>query len=1058
MGSITLLLGKTRTRRRAALSRDQLAGNDVFGRPNFLYVTDTVRKVRLVQEEYLRYRRGASFVPEATTLSALLAELVRRYGDGRALWPEGAVALRARRMVTANPSAFPWLAGVGAPDRVGADLAGLHLAWEEAGRPALDGPRADELGRALRRLGAELDASSAWTTLGAAIPRLMEALGRPGPGLAAWLTRHPAVIIDDVLQPSPARIEALVALARAWRALGVHVVFAFESGRDLGGGEAAKFFGYDEFDEVSFSLRPFAATRRFRQVLFERLVAEGGEAEIALVGVDHHPRLVDPVEVPEVHEAPDVADALWGDGWVHTPPESVSLRRWADPESEVRGIAAAVKDRLLAGDDPRDLWVAFPGLPQYAPLVRRWFGRMGIPYVLSAGEPLLAWPVAALVARALAIPSEGWPVQALVDLARSPLVGRLGEAEGARLARRCREAGIFRGRPAQWRAALGTEWAEALDRLEALAEELATLDLPLAPARWREGLGRLLAGWDVPGRARRAPPAVAAGTIRALAAVLEAADGVALAWEALDEGPYPGAELGRALIDALHAARVLPDEREGGVVAVVGMLELRGIHPRRLWVGGLLADDFPPVPGDTWLVPRETRRRLGMIDPGEEGRYLFASLLRNATANGDHLTLSWPATRDDRPVAPSPLVEDLLRVRTPEGELRERVVDGGADPAPASPWERDVALGQAWREGPPPLPADAPPSLGAAVAALARRVGAEGFGPYDGMVLRPPPPPTPLSITRFETYLVCPARYAYAVVLGLEPEEPWDADLNPRVRGRVIHRVLERFVDSVVRDGGPPPWEADEARARELRARLGALAEAELAESPEFAVLPPSLAEEHRRRWLSGLVDEGPEGLLAAWYRVEATTPWPRRYGATERRVVGRRVGPLELEGRLDRVDWLDDGRPFILDYKTGRLPDRQAQRQGLAVQALLYLEALAEAHGYGVAAYEQVRSASKVEYGAFAGDSEALARLKVKQRYALDAAERAALARWLEGSAERLVAGTFHPTLAGAEAAGCAYCPYARICRVDHARAAALRAADDARWQAPRAASEEAR
>lgn len=1058
MGSITLLLGKTRTRRRAALRRDQLAGNDVLGRPNFLYVTDTVRKVRLVQGEYLRYRRGASFVPEATTLSALLADLVRRYGDGRALWPDGAVALRARRMITADPAAFPWLAGVGAPDRVGADLAGLHLAWEEAWRPALEGPRADELGRALRRLGAELDASPAWTTLGAAIPRLVEAMRRPGPGLAAWLTRHPAVIIDDVLQPSPARVEALVALARAWRALGVHVVFAFESGRDLGGGEAAKFFGYDDLDEVSFSLRPFAATRRFRQALFERLVAEGGEADIALVGVDHHPRPVDPVEIPEVHEAPDVADALWGEGWVDAAPESVALRRWADPEAEVRGIAAAVKDRLLAGDDPRDLWVAFPGLPRYAPLVRRWFGRMGIPFVLSAGEPLLAWPVATLVARALAIPSEGWPAQALIDLARSPLVGRLGEAEGARLARRCREVGIFHGRPARWREALGAESGDALDRLEALAEELATLDGTMAPARWREALGRLLAGWDVAGRARRAPAAVAAGSIRALAAVLEAADGVALAWEALDEGAHPGAELGRALVDALHAARVLPDEREGGLVSVVGMLELRGIHPRRLWVGGLLADDFPAVPADTWLIPRDTRRRLGMVDPGEEGRYLFASLLRNAAADGDHLTLSWPSTLDDRPVAPSPLVEDLLRVRTPAGELRARVEEGDGDPPPASPWERDVALGQAWVGTAPALPPDAPPSLGAAVAALSRRVGAEGFGPYDGVVPRPPPPPSPLSITRFEAFLGCPARYAYAVVLGLEPEEPWDADLDPRVRGRVIHRVLERFVDSVVRDGGAPPWEADAARARELRARLGALAEAELADSPELAALPAALAEEHRRRWLSGLNDAGPEGLLAAWYRVEAETAWPRRYGATERRVVGRRVGPLELQGRLDRVDWLDDGRPFILDYKTGSLPDRDVQRQGLAAQALLYLEALAEAHGYGVAAYELVRGASKVEYGAFAGDPEALARLNVERGYALDAAERAALARWLEASAERLVAGRFHPTLAGAEAAGCAHCDYARICRVDHARAAELRAAGDARWQAPRGAGEEAR
>jgi hypothetical protein len=39
--------------------------------------------------------------------------------------------------------------------------------------------------------------------------------------------------------------------------------------------------------------------------------------------------------------------------------------------------------------------------------------------------------------------------------------------------------------------------------------------------------------------------------------------------------------------------------------------------------------------------------------------------------------------------------------------------------------------------------------------------------------------------------------------------------------------------------------------------------------------------------------------------------------------------------------------------------------------------------------------------------------------------------------SAERLAAGRFHPTTADAELAGCGYCDFSTVCRVDRRRAA---------------------
>ena len=71
---------------------------------------------------------------------------------------------------------------------------------------------------------------------------------------------------------------------------------------------------------------------------------------------------------------------------------------------------------------------------------------------------------------------------------------------------------------------------------------------------------------------------------------------------------------------------------------------------------------FPGARDTPFLIPRATARLLEPVDPLAEARYLFTSLLRNALGddNMHALTLSWPATRAGKPVARSPMLEDLL--------------------------------------------------------------------------------------------------------------------------------------------------------------------------------------------------------------------------------------------------------------------------------------------------------------------------------------------------------------------------------------------------------------
>lgn len=1053
MGSLRILLGKTRVRRRRGLAHRNLveeafSGEDPWGRPNYLYLTDTVRKKHVVEAEWLAYRQGRSFPPLVDTVSGFIERLAIRHGDGRASWGLGAIALVAERLLVAAPflaaAPWPWLGALGDPARVGADLAALHQDWDEAGQPALSGTRGPELARFLSALHARLCADRARRPLGEAIRQLIDTVESPPEALAQELRRTQAVIVDDVLHPSPLRRELLVRLSRAWFALGVHVALCFESGPDLGGAEAARFFAYDDDEAAAFSLRPFAATRVFRHALFQQLVAEGGEAEIVIAGHDSV-RTVEPGDPPGEAEPPDLVDRLYLEGGAVEIPASLRLQASGDPDVEVRGIARAVKERLLAGAPPEELCVAFPGLPAYVPVIRRRFAELGIPFALSAGRPALPRPMTQAVLAIATLPAEGFPVQETLALLGSDLVTVLPRAEASALARRCREEGVREiGR------------VDHIGVTQACAA-LAALVGDVEPRTWASTIFQVVREWGLMVDEARCPdPAVRAGSLQALGVALAAMEEVAADAASVDPGPWPARRLARLLRARLEAARIREPGSDEGRVQVVGMLELRGIHPKHLWIGGLLADDFPAREPDDYLVARAARRALDTLDPSDEARYLFASAIRNGLAEGHSLTLSWPLARDGSPVAPSPFVEDLLQIEGMDARLeRVRHLPGG----PLGAAELDAMLGEAAAAG-------VDPGAWAALAPLAD--GLEGrivsrrdrtrFGAWDGILTRPPALPPSLGVTVMETYLTCPAKYLFARVLGADAESTWDPDLDPAARGTLLHAILQRFLDRLVTSGVPRLTGLDVEQRPTVRALLAACAEEALAEDEEIARLSPSLRAYHRERWLGGLVDGAAAGLLVRWLQAEIDRPWVADLHAREWTFAPVRFGPLAIRGRVDRVDRIGVDGVLVIDYKSGKAPAAAMVRAGLRIQGFVYAEAARAELGRSSAAamYQELRGPRDVAATGWVGDAALVDRLAPdqKDRIALDADPDNALhdtfRSHLADAGARMAAGRFHTTLAGPKQARCDLCDYARACRVDHARNAAIRELEDPRWQAP--------
>lgn len=325
----------------------------------------------------------------------------------------------------------------------------------------------------------------------------------------------------------------------------------------------------------------------------------------------------------------------------------------------------------------------------------------------------------------------------------------------------------------------------------------------------------------------------------------------------------PGEAL--AQLRRMAARQIFQPRSAASGVQVLGVLEAAHVDYSHLWVTGLHQQAWPEPPRPNPFLPVGLQRALGMPRAGCEQQLAWArEWMTRVLTHADQVVVSHPRQQGDEPLRPSALITGIR--------------PGDADELSLATVPGDLDNVQ-----------DAAPQLEVLADHVAPAV--DGRRPVRG------------GVSVFKDQAACPFR-AFAIHrLAASDVTAPESSLDPRVRGNLAHRLLELL------------WQA-----------LGGQAELLAKSAEERATLVGTiarrvLAEEARRRpdTLRGrlLAIEGVrlEGLARAWLDIEAGRA-PFRVEAEHS--ASCTVAGLPVTLRPDRIDRLEDGALFLVDYKTG--------------------------------------------------------------------------------------------------------------------------------------------
>ena len=381
-------------------------------------------------------------------------------------------------------------------------------------------------------------------------------------------------------------------------------------------------------------------------------------------------------------------------------------------------------------------------------------------------------------------------------------------------------------------------------------------------------------------------------------------------------GDYGPVEFAEMISSLLRQGNV---RRSGGahpLIAIWGTLEARVQGADLVILAGLNEGVWPAVPApDPWLS-RQMRMKAGLLMP-ERQVGLSAHDFQQA-ACAPEVILSRAIRDAEAETVPSRWLARLTN-------LLEGLPDRGGRDALAEMRAR----GGSWLSIAERL--DTPEARSATVPRPA-----------------PCPPvdtrPKELPVTGIRTLIRDPYAIYARHILRLRPLDPLRAAPDARLRGKVLHTIVETFI----RDR--PEGETVEAARR----RLLQLAEHILEEQIPW----PSA----QRIWLARLARVA-DSFLASETRRDAEGKPVILEGSGS---ISLQDGAFTLTARPDRIDLLNDGRVHIYDYKSGRVPTPKEQK--VFEKQLLLESVMAERGAFAELGPREVKDAT---YIGLSGDGE---------------------------------------------------------------------------------------
>jgi len=661
-----------------------------------------------------------------------------------------------------------------------------------------------------------------------------------------------------------------------------------------------------------------------------------------------------------------------------------SLAAFPDTRHELEGAAAWARIRL-EHDPAARLGIIVPDLEAQSPLLEDLLdealvpqrlmpgsGNAARPWNLSLGEHLADAPVIAAAFLALGLLRDNHVFADASRLLRSPFIG--GEQEEG-------------GRRARFEAWLREHTGDRIGTTQLLAWLGGHERAPGCP-RLAAGLAGMFDELRSGPRQRR-PSGWAAAVTRGLARLgwpgdapmdsptwqtVQAWAGLLEAFSRLDAivGAIP---LGEALarLQRMAAGQRFQPETPEVPVQVMGLLESAGQAFDGLWVTGMNDGTLPLPLRPCPLLPAALQRERAMPRACPDAELALARRMvgRLATA-APEVCFSYPEMREDEPLRPSPVVAAL-----PPAE--PRVASTGASIAAACFAARRLET-------------------------LADTSGGAITGDVRG------------GTGLLSAQSACPFMAFATYRLAARPLEAPAAGIDPRTRGQFVHLALSEL------------W----AGLRDLDG-LVALDEAEQAARVRDALLRAARAVFAGQP--AGLVqielDEAAHRILEL-LSIEASRP---AFTVLQReQKIGIELGPLHLDGRLDRIDRVADGL-VVIDYKTGDAGagrwsgERPAEPQ-MPLYALAFREEL-------VALVYASLKPGAVRFKGLARSADALGAALSAREVAAEDEWQPRLDEWrrvLEALAHAYAAGDarVNPARLHGSEGTCARCHLATLCRRD--------------------------